>query len=76
MGVNQFTESASFGPREIAEMAAAYEQALAQLGIDRRDPRAEAVALRILQTAVKDPHALAESPKTDGSKNAKPIEFK
>lgn len=51
MSVHRHVETSSFGPREIANMTAAYEQALVQLGIERNDDlRTEAVALRILQT--------------------------
>jgi DNA/RNA-binding domain of Phe-tRNA-synthetase-like protein len=52
-------QQSAFGPDEISRIVAAYEDCLAALGVsDSSDPRAEALAKRILmiaQTGERDP---------------------
>ncbi len=49
MAIYRLISRSTFGPAEIATMTAAYEAALAKLGItDRSDPRTETIALKIV----------------------------
>jgi hypothetical protein len=48
--IQQFLQRASFGPDEIRRLTAAYEAALALLGLtDRSDPLCELIAAKIIQ---------------------------
>jgi hypothetical protein len=52
VAIYRLLQSTVFGPEEIARMAAAYEHALAALGLtDRSDPVTELLAKKIIEVA-------------------------
>lgn len=47
MAIYRLLKNSTFGAREAAAMAKAYERVLSELGIDRSDPQTESVALAL-----------------------------
>jgi hypothetical protein len=63
MPINRIVKEAAFDPEEVQAIVAAYEAALARLGLkDRSDPAAEMVARKIVEIArggERDPERLS-----------------
>jgi len=64
MPINRIVQEAAFDPEEVQAIVAAYEAALARLGLrDRSDPAAEMVARKIVEIArggERDPERLSD----------------